>query len=61
MDVPFEKPVCRGILVADGRHFEILPFLSFHAKKAPTIGVKMFIKLEKCSNTNKVDVRMFIT
>ena len=57
----FEKPICRVILVADGSHSEIMPFLIFHAKKAPTIRVNMFITLEKCSNTSKFDLRMFIT
>ena len=47
--------------MADGNHSKIIPFLRFHAKKDPTIRVKMFITLEKCSNTSKVDVRMFIT
>ena len=61
MAILFEKPVCRGSLVVDERHSKILPFLSFHAKKDPTIRVKMFITLEKCSNTSKFDVRMFIT
>ena len=61
MVVLFEKPIFQGILVADGHHSEILPFLIFHAKKAPTIRVKMFITLEKCSNTSKIEVRMFIT
>ena len=60
MVVLFKKPVCQGIIVADGRHSEILPFLSFHAKNAPTIRLKI-ITLEKCSNTSKVEVRMFIT
>ena len=46
--------------MAYGRHSEILPFLRFHAKKDPTIRVNMFITLEKCSNTSKVGVRMFI-
>ena len=61
IDVLFEKPIFRGIIVLDGYHFEILPLLIFHTKKAPTIRVNMFITLEKCSNTSKFDVRMFIT
>ena len=38
-----------------------MPFPVFHAKRAPTIMVMMFITLEKFSDTSKVDVRMFIT
>ena len=61
MDVLLEKPIFQVILLADGSHSEIMPSLGFHAKRDPTIRVKMFITLEKFSDFSKVGVRMFIT
>ena len=59
MDFILEKPVFQYIISSNGIHFEILPFLGFHAKRDPTIRVKMFITLEKFSNISKVNGRMF--
>ena len=55
------KLVCQGVLLVGENCPEFLQFLSFYPKNSPTIGVGMFIALERISGPSKVDARMFIT
>ena len=48
-----EEPVRPSILLVDGSHYEILLFPCFHAKRTPTIRVKMFITIGRPYNVGK--------
>ena len=61
MEFLLKKPIFLRILLVDGHHFEIMLFMGFHAKRDPTIRVKMFITLEMFSDIGKVKGSMFIT
>ena len=52
MVVWFEKIICWGLLLV-GEH-SFMHFPDFCTKKDPTIGVGMFIVIEKPSSTSKV-------
>ena len=57
----FEKHVYQGILLVGEHQSKIILFLGFHARRDPTIRVRMFITLEEFYVSSEVYVRMFIT